>query len=199
MIQPADGDEKTFIDFSLDSTVFENKGKRYLCWAEKTGGQFAASNLYLAEMETPTKLKTAQFMLTTPDYDWERVDFWVNEGPAVIKNNGKIYITFSASATGACYCMGLMEADEDADLLDRNSWKKSRYPVCKTDYEKKIYGPGHNSFTVAEDGVTPLCIYHARPYEEIVGDPLYDPNRHAMVMKVIFDEEGRPVFDFDQV
>ena len=71
--------------------------------------------------------------LTTPDYDWERVDFWVNEGPAVIKNNGKIYITFSASATGACYCMGMMEADEDSDLLDRNSWKKSRYPVLKTD------------------------------------------------------------------
>lgn len=170
-----------------------------MCWAEKTGGQFAASNLYLAEMESPVKLKTAQFMLTTPDYDWERVDFWVNEGPAVIKNNGKIYLTFSASATGACYCMGLMEADEDADLLDRNSWKKSRYPVCCTNEEKKIFGPGHNSFTVAEDGETPLCIYHARPYEEITGDPLYDPNRHAMVMKVKFDEEGRPVFDFDNV
>ena len=70
---------------------------------QKTGGQFAASNLYLAEMESPIKLKTAQFMLTTPDYDWERVDFWVNEG-AVLKNNGKIFIAFSASATGACYC-----------------------------------------------------------------------------------------------
>ena len=199
MMQPAEGDNKTFIDFSLDATVFEANGKRYMCWAEKTGGQFAASNLYLAEMESPVKLKTAQFMLTTPDYDWERVDFWVNEGPAVIKNNGKIYLTFSASATGACYCMGLMEADEDADLLDRNSWKKSRYPVCCTNEEKKIFGPGHNSFTVAEDGETPLCIYHARPYEEITGDPLYDPNRHAMVMKVKFDEEGRPVFDFDNV
>ncbi len=87
----------------------------------------------------------------------------------------------------------------DADLLDRNSWKKSRYPVCQTDEEKKIYGPGHNSFTVAEDGVTPLCIYHARPYEEIVGDPLYDPNRHAHVMKVVFDEDGRPVFDFNNI
>ena len=196
MMQCADDDPKTFIDFSLDATIFENKGKRYYCWAEKTGGQFAASNLYLAEMESPTKLKTPQFMLTTPDYDWERVDFWVNEGPAVIKNNGKIYITFSASATGACYCMGMMEADEDSDLLDRNSWKKSRYPVLQTDYEKKIYGPGHNSFTVDENG-NPLCIYHARPYEEIVGDPLYDPNRHAMVMEVKFDADGRPVFSFD--
>ena len=95
--------------------------------------------------------------------------------------------------------MGMMEASETTDLLDRNSWTKQRYPVCSTDAQKKIYGPGHNSFTVAEDGVTPLCIYHARPYEEIVGDPLYDPNRHTMVMKLKFDAEGRPVFDFNEV
>jgi len=195
-MQAADGDNKTFIDFSLDGTVFENNGKRYFCWAEKTGGQFAASNLYLAEMESPIKLKTAQFMLTTPDYDWERIGFWVNEGPAVIKNKGKIYITFSASATGACYCMGMMEADEESDLMDRNSWKKSRYPVLESDYEKKIFGPGHNSFTVAEDDITPLSIYHARDYDEIIGDPLYDPNRHARVMVVKFNEEGKPLFEF---
>lgn len=195
-MQAADDDFKTFIDFSLDGTVFENNGKRYFCWAEKTGGQFAASNLYLAEMESPIKLKTAQFMLTTPDYDWERIGFWVNEGPAVLKNKGKIYITFSASATGACYCMGLMEADEASDLFDRNSWKKSRYPVLESDYEKKIFGPGHNSFTVAEDDITPLSIYHARDYAEIVGDPLYDKNRHARVMIVKFNEDGKPIFEF---
>lgn len=213
-MQAADGDNKSFTDFSLDATIFENQGKRYFCWAEKTGGQFAASNLYLAEMESPIKLKTVQFMLTTPDYDWERIGFWVNEGPAVIKNGGKVYITFSASATGACYCMGLMKADEQSDLLDRNSWQKSRYPVLATDYDKKIFGPGHNCFTVADDGVTPLCVYHARDYEqavgdptivpvsdtraldEIIADPLYDPNRHARMMEVKFGTDGKPLFAF---
>lgn len=194
-MQAADGDEKSFTDFSLDATVFEHLGKRFCCWAEKTGGQFAASNLYLAEMETPVKLKTAQFMLTTPDYDWERVGFWVNEGPAFLRHEGRVYISFSASATGACYCMGMMEAAEDADLLDRNSWKKSRFPVLKTNYEKKIFGPGHNSFTLAEDCKTLLCVYHARDYEDIAGDPLYDPNRHARVMRVEFDKAGRPLFE----
>ncbi|WP_299781826.1 family 43 glycosylhydrolase [uncultured Formosa sp.] len=194
-MQAADGDNKSFNDFSLDGTVFENEGKRYFCWAEKTGGQFAASNLYLAEMESPIKLKTNQFMLTTPDYDWERVDFWVNEGPAVIKNEGKIYITFSASATGSCYCMGLMEANENTDLMDRNSWTKSRNPVLQSDYNKNIYGAGHNSFTVSEDGV-PICVYHARDYENIEGDPLFDPNRHARIMDVKFDESGKPIFEF---
>lgn len=196
-MQRADEDQFSFEEFSLDATVFENKGKHYFVWAEKVGVGKMVSNLYIAEMESPTKLKTVQVLLTTPDYDWERVDFWVNEGPAVIKKNGKIFLTYSASATGACYCMGMLTVDEDADLLDPKVWKKERYPVLKTDYEKGIYGPGHNSFTVSEDGKD-IMVYHARPYEKIVGDPLYDPNRHAMLMEIEWNEDGTPRFEFKE-
>ena len=83
-------------------------------WAEKVSVGKKISNLYIAEMETPTKLATAQVLLTSPDYDWERVDFWVNEGPAVIRRGGRLFLTYSASATGACYCMGMLSVDEDA-------------------------------------------------------------------------------------
>ena len=148
-------------------------------------------------MAAPNKLATVQVLLTTPDYDWERVGFWVNEGPAVIRHGGKWFLTFSASATGACYCMGMLYADEDADLLDPASWRKLRYPVLATDAEKGIYGPGHNSFVKGEDGVTDYCVYHARPYEKIVGDPLYDPNRHARLMRVRWDADGMPVFQYE--
>lgn len=197
MMRRADSDTTSFSGFSLDATTFEHRSERYFIWAEKTsfGSGLLASNLYIAKMESPTKLKTDAIQLSTPDYDWERVGFWVDEGPAVLKHGGRIFVTFSASATGACYCMGILEASEDADLLDRNSWRKSRYPVLKSIPEKNIYGPGHNSFTVAEDGVTTLCVYHARPYEKIVGDPLYDPNRHARVLEVRFTDDGRPIFE----
>ena len=77
----ADADEFSFEAFSLDATVFENKGKHYYVWAEKVGVGKQISNLYIGEMETPYKLKTVQVLLTSPDYDWERVGFWVNEGP----------------------------------------------------------------------------------------------------------------------
>ena len=196
MMQAADGDKFSFHDFSLDATVFENGGERYYIWAEKTGVGKKVSNLYIARMESPVKLSTDQVLLTTPDYDWERIGFWVNEGPAFLRHNGRIYMTYSASETGACYCMGMLSIDEDADLLDPRAWKKERYPVLCTSEEMGLFGPGHNSFVKAEDGVTDVCVYHARPYSEIVGDPLYDPNRHAMLMKVIYDEAGRPVFDF---
>ena len=193
----AEGDVFSFEAFSLDATVFCNKGKYYYVWAEKVSVGPQISNLYIAEMENPCQLKTIQVLLTTPDYDWERVGFWVNEGPAVIKHQGKIYLTFSASETGAAYCMGMLTADEDADLLDPRSWSKDRYPVLKTDAEKGIYGPGHNSFTTDEEG-NPVMVYHARTEEKIEGNPLYNPNRHAMLMKVRWDEEtGRPVFSYD--
>lgn len=196
-IQRCDEDEFSFEAFSLDATVFENKGELYYVWAEKVGVGRQISNLYIAKMESPWKLATVQVMLTTPDYDWERVGFWVNEGPAVIKHGGKIFLTYSASETGKAYCMGMLTADENSDLLDPKSWVKERFPVLRSDEEKGIYGPGHNSFTVDEKGQV-INVFHARFEETIVGNPLYNPNRHAMLMPVTWDNEGRPVFSYEQ-
>lgn len=195
MMQCSDEDPFSFRAFSLDATVLENHGEYYFIWAEKVGVGKQISNLYIAKMESATKLSTVQVLLTTPDYDWERVGFWVNEGPAFIKHDGKIYMTYSASETGVAYCIGMLSADENDDLLDPKSWEKRRMPVLKTSEELKIYGPGHNSFTVNDEG-EPVMIYHARTEAEIVGNPLYNPNRHAMVMKVKWNESGEPEFSY---
>ena len=194
-IQRSDDDIYSFKSFSLDATIFENKGERYYVWAEKVASGVGISNLYIAKMQSPTKLSTAQVLLTTPDYDWERVDIWVNEGPAVLKKDGKIFLTYSAAATGECYCMGMLSIDEDDDLLDPRQWKKEKKPVLRSDREKGFYGPGHNSFTKLPDG-RDVCVFHARTYLEIEGDPLYDPNRHTMLMEVKWDG-GWPVFDYN--
>ena len=93
--------------------------------------------------------------------------------------------------------MGMLTADEDSDLLDPKSWTKERHPVLESDEKLGIYGPGHNSFTVDENGQD-ICVYHARNEETITGDPLYNPNRHARLMPVVWDEEGRPVFSFNR-
>lgn len=194
-MERSDDDIYSFEAFSLDGTVFENKGNYYYVWAEKVSVGIQISNLYIARMESATKLATAQVLLTTPDYDWERVDIWVNEGPAVIKHNGRIFLTYSASATGECYCLGMLSIDENEDMLDPRAWKKERKPVLCSDREKGFYGPGHNSFTKLPDG-RDICVYHARTYLEIEGDPLYDPNRHTMLLEVKWNEQGYPVFDY---
>lgn len=60
------------------------------------------------------------------------------------------------------------------------------YSASATDHEANgQYGPGHNSFTISEDGSQDILVYHARSYREIVGDPLYDPNRHTRVHRIL--------------
>lgn len=185
-------DDVSFNNMSLDMTVFENAGKWYAIWAQIR----PISNLYIAELESPTKLKTKPVLLSKPEYDWELVREKVNEGPAVLKHGGKIFVSFSASATGYEYCMGLLELDETNDPMVVDNWKKYPQPVFQTDPNRKIYGPGHNCF-VKGDNDEQLCVLHFRDYRDITGDSLLDYNRHAHVMKVTFDRNGVPQFDFD--
>lgn len=194
-MQAHGADRYSFTDFSLDATVFEDQGVKYCVWAEKVGRRFGISNLYIARMASPTRLDTVQVLLSTPDYDWERVGFWVNEGPAVLKRNGKIFVTYSASATGPEYCLGMVTADENTDLLDPRTWKKSRYPVLSTDKSKNVFGPGHNGFCVDENG-RDLLVFHARTTDVLLTkDPLDDPNRHTFIVPFGYDENGYPVFE----
>nr|WP_241242253.1 family 43 glycosylhydrolase [Thalassotalea sp. G2M2-11] len=180
--------------FCLDATTFTHKGQLYYLWAQKETGIQGNSNLYIAKMDTPDRISSTPVMLTKPELPWEIIGFWVNEGPAVLQRNGKVFITYSASATDENYSMGLLTADDDADLLDPSSWSKSQEPVLKSCFEHDVYGAGHNSFTVSEDGNDDILVYHARTYTEIEGDPLWDPNRHTYVKILRWDENGLPLF-----
>ena len=180
--------------FCLDATSFEHRGQRYYLWAQKGPGISGNSNLYIAPQESPTRIAGDPVCLTIPECDWETIGFAVNEGPAVTVRHGRVFIAYSASATNHNYCMGLLYADEDADLLDPASWAKSPEPVFQSCYKRGIYGPGHNSFTVSEDGQQDILVYHARTYTEIEGDPLWDPNRHTYIKSFEWSDDGMPVF-----
>ncbi|MBW7474766.1 family 43 glycosylhydrolase [Paenibacillus oenotherae] len=180
--------------FSLDATSFEHRGIRYLIWAQKDPEIAGNSNLYIAEMENPWTIKSPQVMIAKPEHEWEMIGFLVNEGPAVLIRNGKVFITYSGSATDHHYCMGILTASEGSNLLDPASWSKSDSPVFQSHPEVRAYGPGHNSFTVSSDGSQDIMVYHARNYTEITGDPLYDPNRHTRAQAFTWREDGTPDF-----
>ena len=180
--------------FALDATTFEFKGRQYLVWAQNDPAIAGNTNLYIALMKNPWVLDSEAVMLTYPEYEWERKKFWVNEGPAVMQRNGKIFITYSASATDSNYCMGLLWADDSVSLQDAGNWHKSDRPVFATSEANGQFGPGHSSFTTAEDGVTDLLVYHARNYAAITGDELNDPNRHTRVQTFTWGPDGMPIF-----
>ena len=180
--------------FSLDATSFEHKGKRYYIWAQHVKGSKTGTSLLISEMENPTTLKGEEVVISDPELEWERVGYNVNEGPAVLKRNGKIFVTYSASATDHNYCVGLLWADENADLMNSGSWHKSEKPVFYTNEALKRFGPGHNSFTKGENGKTDVMIYHARDYKDLKGSPLSDPNRHTRARVIRWTKDGFPDF-----
>lgn len=180
--------------FALDATTFEHRGKRYLAWAQKDPKIKGNTNLYLAKMDSPVSIVGQQVLLSRPEFPWEQIRYWVNEGPAVLIRNGRVFLTYSAAGTGAEYCLGLLTADANADLLEPKSWRKSPEPVFVTHAANGIFGPGHNSFTKSSDGKTDLMVYHARSYRDIPGDPLHDPNRHTRIQPVAWRADGTPDF-----
>lgn len=201
-------DGSSFADFSLDMTYFESNGTHYVAWAEKPGG---ISNIYLATInpDEPWKLTSNPMLLTTPDYAWE----WeggtiINEGPAVLKHDGKIFLCFSAAAVDDTYCVGMVSAAEGADLMDKSSWTKHPYPLLTSDDFADQYGPGHNSFTVDENGNS-VIVYHARPRkcDSAEGgcgfvngnknNALQDPCRHARIKTLNFAADGTPVLNMN--
>lgn len=175
--------------FCLDATHFIHRQQEYYLWAQKDPEIAGNSNLYLATLKNPIQLESQIVRLSIPDLAWEQRGFMVNEGPAVIIRHGKVMVTYSASATDENYCIGLLWADSHSDLLDSASWYKSEHPIFTTNYEREIFGPGHNSFVVNEEGED-ILVYHARNYTEIEGDPLWDPNRHTRLQKVNYDNQG---------
>jgi GH43 family beta-xylosidase len=180
-------------------TYFECNGKSFVAWAQNGGN----SNVYLATVnpDEPWKTTSHAMLLTKPEFDWERVRIPVNEGPAVMIHEGRIYLAFSASATGPEYCIGLMYADEKADLTDISSWTKLEKPLLTSDDLEGEYGPGHNSFVKDENGDW-IFVYHSRDekcfrgecgYAD--GDSLYDPCRSARKRKVLWDSDGFPILN----
>lgn len=180
--------------FSLDATTFSWKESLYYIWAQKDPNIVGNSNIYISKMENPWTLKSDPVLLTKPEYEWETRIFHVNEGPALIHHDKKIFLTYSASATDENYAMGMLTIDEDKDLLNPSNWHKSNKPVFTSDLEIHQFGPGHNSFTTSEDGGKDILVYHSRNYTKIKGDPLYDPNRHTCIQTFEWDSDGNPIF-----
>jgi GH43 family beta-xylosidase len=180
--------------FSLDATTFVHNGTRYLSWAQNDPAVGSGTNLYLAPLSNPWTISGTPARISVPTNSWETIGHRVNEGPAVIQRNGRVFMAFSASATDANYCIGLLTASATSNLMNPSSWTKSAQPVFVSNANTSQYGPGHNSFTVSEDGQSDIIVYHDRSYRDISGDPLNDPNRRTRLQKLYWNADGTPNF-----
>lgn len=192
-----EGQIKTRYDaFALDPTTFEHRGQRYLIWSQKDPADKRPASLHISAMASPTELTGPETLIAEPEFDWEKQGIPANQGASVLTRNGRIYVTYTASATDHRSALGLLWADTDADLLDPVSWHKLPDPVFTTNAKLDRQGPGHASFTKAADGETDLMLYHSREYTKLHrSDELGDPNRHTRVRALLWDQDGWPRFE----
>ncbi len=174
---------------TLDMTYFEANGQSYVVWAQRQRHPVDnGSWLYIATVDKaqPWKLTSDRVCICKPDYGWDNNNTFVVEGPFALQKDGKIYLTFSGGATDHTYCVGVMTALEDSDLLDANAWRKSNSPILTSWSVEGQYGPGHNAYVYDDDG-TVYNTYHAKWGRSAT--------RSASIRRVHFDIDGDPVLD----
>lgn len=147
--------------WAIDGTVFKYKNELYTVWSGWPGDSDGVQNLYIAHMSNPWTIDSARVMISTPSLAYERRatnPCAVNEGPAVLVRGDRIIVVYSANGSWsddylltAVYCEG-------KNLMISRAWTKLESPLLEK--ATRAYGPGHCSFTTAEDGSL-WVLYHA--------------------------------------
>lgn len=177
----------------LDGTVMIHRGEKYFLYAGYGDFPEHGSAVYIARMKDAVTLEGEELCLTWPEFEWERQGGMpINEGPAILKHGGRIFVVYSASTTWSeDYCMGMLTADEDADLMDAASWTKAPAPVFAKCAARRVLAPGHNSF--CRYGDSDLIVYHAIDGPGGEGD-LDASKRSPRIQKVQWRADGTPDF-----
>ncbi len=158
--------------WSIDGSLFENKGQLYLIWSGWKGNVNGEQDIFIAKMKNPWTAEGKRTLISAPTFDWEKhgdisnaddpPHINVNEGPEVLKHGDKLFLIYSSNGCWTdYYALGMSTADADANLMDAASWKKHDEPVFKQSPENKVYAPGHNSFFKSPDGKEDWILYHA--------------------------------------
>ncbi|MCB0689834.1 MAG: family 43 glycosylhydrolase, partial [Saprospiraceae bacterium] len=140
--------------WSIDGTIFSLADTLYFLWSGWEGDINVQQNLYIAGMESPTKINSERTLISSPEYEWEKRGSsetlpTINEGPQILRRNGKLFIIYSASGSWSdYYCLGLIKFLGGNPLL-KSSWQKKNIPVFEGN--NCTISPGHASFLTIND------------------------------------------------
>lgn len=146
--------------WNIDGNYLEHDGQLYLLWSEWVKDE---QSIFIAKMVNPWTITGEKVLISKPDYEWEKSGMKVNEGPEILKRNGRTFMVYSASFCNTPdYKLGLIELT--GDPLKPESWAKSPEPVFSR--ANGVYGPGHNGFFKSPDGTEDWLIYHGNASEK---------------------------------
>jgi len=166
--------------YAIDGSVFQKPdGAWYFLWAARPGHV-----LTIARMANPWTLQGNGVVIPASGFGCEEV----REGPVVLQRNGKLFLVYSACDTGKPdYQLGMLIADENADVMDPRSWRQHPIPVFERNDPDGVFGPGHNGFFRSPDGTQDWIVYHAKT----TADYTYR-GRTTRVQKLTWNADGTP-------
>lgn len=190
--------------WAIDASVFENKGHAYVLWSGWQGPKNGVQKIFIARLENPWTIGSKPVVISTPEFPWEKVGDLaqanridevphvdVNEGPEILRHDGKIMLIYSASGCWTDYYeLGMLTASENSDLLDPSSWIKSSKSVFWQSPGASVYAPGHNTFFKSPDQKEDWILYHANAKPgQGCGD-----NRSPRAQQFTWKPDGTPDF-----
>lgn len=199
-------------NWAIHATTFEHRGERYMMWCgwKQRRINEEVQYIYLAHMENPWTLDSERILISQPQFEWElqwvnpdgsktAYPIHVNESPQFLysKNRDKLLVYYCASGSWTpYYCIGLLTADADSDLLLPDSWQKSPQPVFRSSAENGVYGPGSPSFVPSPDGKEWYMLYHARCITNDAAGAI--DSRTPRMQKIEWDAQGIPILGIPQ-
>lgn len=150
--------------WAIDGTVVHIYNKNYFVWSGWEGDENVCQNLYIAEMKNPFELATERYLISKPEYEWEKLGSagepespFINEGAFGFCIDGEYYLTYSAAGSWCeDYCIALLKLVGD-NPLDYRCWEKYSVPVLSANDQVK--GAGHCSVLCEEEKTT--VFFHA--------------------------------------
>lgn len=175
--------------WAIDGTVLEYENKRYFIWSGWEGDVNVCQNLYIAPMSDPATISGERVLISTPEYDWEKIgEPLINEGPEVLKHGGEVFVIYSASGSWTDdYCLGQLKLTGN-DPLNPSSWTKKNTPVFSG--TGAVFSPGHASFTVSPDGREDWIVYHTAKKKGAGW------NRNTRMQRFTWTIDGEPCFGY---
>lgn len=194
-------------NWAIHASTFEHHGERYMIWSgwQKRRIESETQCIYIAKMKDPWSLSSERVLISKPEYEWEcqwvnpdgsktAYPIHVNEAPQYLesKDKKKLFIFYCASGSWTpYYCIGLLTANANSDLLNPASWHKSASPIFNLSPQNNVYGPGGMSFILSPDRNEWYMLYHAR---QVPNDaPGASDSRTPRLQKINWDKDGMPV------
>jgi GH43 family beta-xylosidase len=174
--------------WAIDGTVLQHAGRLYFVWSGWEGDTNVAQNLYIAPMKDPLSIEGPRSLISSPEYDWERVGKpWVNEGPQVLERDGDVFIIYSASGSWTDnYCLGQLK------LIGGDPWTRlvAEEERSRVRLDRHGLSPGHASFVRSPDGTEDWIVYHAAKRRGSGWD------RNTRMQRFTWDVDGNPCFGY---